>query len=202
MHAKLYERLVRVIALKNRSKTAMGGPGQRVVSLWQKPGGFTMIEILIIVVIISIAAVMAVPMISSASDMQVRSAVNAIAADLEYAKSMAISRSQNFSVVFDASTDSYGVENQDGDIISHPVKKGFDYVVNFGADSRLDKVDITSVSFEPGSNSRITFDYLGSPYSGAGSGNALNSGEINLQAGNATGVVRIEAVTGFISIEY
>ena len=162
--------------------------------------GFTVIEILIVVVIIGIAAMMAIPMMTSAASMQIRSAANMIAADLEYAKSMAISRGQIFSVVFDKAAESYRIENQDGNVIAHPVKKGFDYVVDFRNDSRLDKVDIADVDFDPASSHTITFDYLGSPYSGSGTSNPLNSGVITLQAGGTTTTITVEPVTGFISI--
>ena len=157
---------------------------------------FTMVEILIVVVIIAIAAMMAIPMMSSAASMQIRSAANMIAADLEYAKSMAISRGQNFSVVFDKNTESYRIKNQDGDIIAHPVKKGFDYVVDF-QNERLDKVDIADVDFD--TTSEVKFDYLGSPYNG--SNTPLNSGVISLQAGGTAMTITVEPVTGFISIE-
>lgn len=151
---------------------------------------FTMVEILIVVVIIAIAAVMVIPMMTSAAGMQIRSAANMIAADLEYAKSIAITRGQNFSVVFDKTADSYRIENQDGDIIAHPVKKGFDYVVDFPSDRRLDKVDIADVDFN--STGQVTFDCLGSPD---------NGGDITLQAAEMTMRIAVEPVTGFISIE-
>jgi len=151
---------------------------------------FTMVEILIVVVIIAIAAVMVIPMMTSAAGMQIRSAANMIAADLEYAKSIAITRGQNFSVVFDKTADSYRIENQDEDIIAHPVKKGFDYVVDFPSDRRLDKVDIADVDFN--STGQVTFDCLGSPD---------NGGDITLQAAGITMTIAVEPVTGFISIE-
>jgi type II secretion system protein H len=151
--------------------------------------GFSLIEILIVVMIIAIAAAMAIPMMSSAGGIQVRSAANMVAADLEYAKSMAISRGRNFSVVFDKSEESYSVEDQDG-VISHPVKKGFDYVVDFRSDGRLDKVDIADVDFN--SEEAVEFDYLGSPVNGGGI--------ITLQADGTTVTIIVEAVTGFISI--
>ena len=89
-------------------------------------GGFTMVEIIIVVVIIAIAALAAVPMMSSAASIQIRSAANMIAADLEYAKSMAISRGQNFSVEFDENTESYSIEDQDSVVIQHPVTTEFE----------------------------------------------------------------------------
>jgi len=159
-------------------------------------GGFTMIEILIVIVIIAIAAMMAIPMASSADSLQISSAANTIAADLEYAKSMAIKTGQIFSVVFDENTESYRIENQDGDVIKHPVKKGFDYVVDIRADGRLDKVDIVGVNFDLGGE--VKFDYLGSPYNS--SGTDLNSGVVTLRAGEATATVSVEPITGFILI--
>ena len=151
--------------------------------------GFTVIEILIVVVIIAIAAAMAIPMMGSAGSMQLRSAANMIAADIEYAKSMAISRGRNFSVVFDKSTESYHIEEEDGSVIAHPVKKGFDYVIDFRSDGRLDKVDIKEVDFNL--EEAVEFDYLGSP---------VNGGIISLQADGTTVTIIVEAVTGFISI--
>ena len=159
--------------------------------------GFTLVELLIVIAIISIAALTAIPMMSSAASMQIRSAANMLAADLEYAKSMAISRAQNFSVVFDVSADSYQIEDQYGNVLPHPVKKGFNYVVDFQNDGRLNKVDIISVDFD--STSEVKYDYLGSPYNG--SGTPLNSGVVSLQAGGTTTTVTVEPVTGFISIQ-
>jgi len=150
--------------------------------------GFTMIELLIVVVILAIAAMTALPMMSSAATVQIRSAVNLVMADLEYAKSMAISRGQNFSVVFDTNSDSYRIEDQDGNVIPHPVKKGFDYTVSFPSDSRLNRVDVAGVNFN--GTQRVEFDCLGSPD---------NGGTVSLQAGDATAQITVEPVTGFVS---
>jgi prepilin-type N-terminal cleavage/methylation domain-containing protein len=159
--------------------------------------GFTLIEIMVVVVIIAIAAMVVVPMMGTAGSMQIRSAANIIAADLEYAKSMAISRQKNYSVVFNSVGGYYEVRDPNG-IIKHPVRKGFDYKVDFSSDSRLDKVVIDSVDFDPGSSNTVTFDYLGSPYSGTS--NPLNSGAIHIRAGDLTMTINVEPVTGFISI--
>jgi Tfp pilus assembly protein FimT len=159
-------------------------------------------EILLVVVIIAIAAMIAVPMMGSMDSVQIRSAANMIAADLEYAKSMAISRQKYYSVVFNPANSCYEVHDPNG-IIKHPVKKGFNYKVDFSSDSRLDKVVIDDVVIDPdpGSSKTITFDYLGSPYSGSGtSPNPLNSGTISIRAGDFTMTVSVEPVTGFISI--
>jgi Tfp pilus assembly protein FimT len=154
-----------------------------------------MIEVLVVVVIIAIAAMMIVPMMGSAADMQIRSGANMIAADLEYAKSMAIGRQKIYSIVFDASAESYQIEDPNG-IIDHPIKKGFEYVVNLAGDDRLDQVDIASVNFD--TTSTVKFDYLGSPRNG--NNNDLNSGTITLQVDGMTTTITVEPVTGYISI--
>ena len=120
---------------------------------------------------------------------QIRSATNLIAADLEYAKSMAISRGQNYSVVFDKSANSYQIEDHDGNVIQHPVKKGFPYVMDFSKDKRLGKVDITDVDFNGASS--VEFNCLGSP---------IDGGTITLNVEGAAAKVTVEPVTGYISI--
>lgn len=157
---------------------------------------FTLIEIVIVVVIIAIAAMMAIPLITSADSFQIRSAANMIAADLEYAKTLSISKGESFSVVFDKTTESYQLKDQSGVIIPHPVKKGFDYIVDFRNDGRLSKVDIYDVDFD--ATEEIKFNYLGSPEKADSS--PLNNGVISLRAGQMTATINIEPVTGFISI--
>ncbi len=152
--------------------------------------GFTLVELLIVVVILSIVALTAIPMMSSAASIQIRSAGNMIAADVEYARSMAISRGQYFSVEFDKNADSYRIVDQNSNVIPHPVKKGFTYVVNFRNESRLSRVDITNANFN--TTQKVTFDCLGSPD---------NGGSVNLQAGGVTTTITVEPVTGFVSIQ-
>ncbi|HUV67226.1 MAG TPA: GspH/FimT family protein [Sedimentisphaerales bacterium] len=152
---------------------------------------FTVVELLIVVVILSIVALTAVPMMSSAAGIQIRSAANMIAADVEYARSMAISHGQNFSVEFDKNADSYKIVDLNGNVIQHPVKKGFTYVVDFRNESRLNRVDITNANFNTTAQT-VTFDCLGSP---------LDGGTVNLQAGAVSATITVEPVTGFVSIQ-
>ncbi|MBP7049536.1 MAG: GspH/FimT family pseudopilin [Phycisphaerae bacterium] len=148
-------------------------------------GGFTLIELLIVIVILAISAAIVVPMASSAASMQLRSAANIVAADLEYAKSLAIGTGQPHSVAFDADTESYRIyRTSDNADVQNPITKKTPYLVNFTEDGRLDRVGIVS-------SATVTFDYLGSSASAA---------TITLQAGEGQKTVAVEAVTGFISI--
>lgn len=159
--------------------------------------GFTLAELIIVLVIISIIAAIAVPMYSSAAGVQLKTAANVIASDLEYAKSMAISTGQTYQVVFDTATESYSMKNSAGAVITHPVHIGANYIVNFASDSRLNKVDIVSTTFGVGGT--IKFDYLGTPYNGAGT--ILSNGSILIRAEGNTMTIKIEPTTGYITIE-
>ncbi len=161
-----------------------------------KRNAFTLVELIVVMVIMAIAAMLAVPMISSAADVQVRSAANMIAADLDYAKSMAISRQQYYSVVFNTAEEKYEVHDASGTVIDHPMRAGFPFIVDLQADGRLSRVDIVSADFD--SQTTVTFDYLGSPYSGA---NPLNSGVITLSAGSFSMTVKVLPMTGYVTIE-
>ena len=163
-------------------------------TLWRNCA-FTILEIMIVAVIISIIAMMAVPMFSSASGSQLRTAASIVAADIEYATSMAIKTSRNYSVVFNADDETYQIQDQDEQLILHPVSKK-DYVVDFTSDQRLNRVEIDTVSFD--STSVIKFDYLGSPYDG--NGQPITNGSVKLIVDEMSLTVSVEPVTGYISI--
>jgi prepilin-type N-terminal cleavage/methylation domain-containing protein len=156
---------------------------------------FTFVEVLIVVVILSIVALMAIPLVSSAGSVQIRSAASLIAADLEFAKNTAIGKGRTFSVVFDADAEIYAIKDEKGNAIEHPVKKGCDYVVSLG-DEGLDRIDIFSVDFDGAAV--IKFDYMGTPYNADST--PLSSGNIILNAGGATMTISVGPVTGLISI--
>jgi prepilin-type N-terminal cleavage/methylation domain-containing protein len=161
--------------------------------------GFTLVEILVVVVILAIAAAMAVPMFSGAAGFQTQSAANMIAADLEYAKSMAISRQQQYGIMFDPDADSYQVVDCNEAVIQNPVKAGFQYIVNFHGDSRTSSVDLTVANFNGGS--KIFFNYLGSPCITKDGATPLDSGTITVQGGGTTMTITVEPVTGYIRIQ-
>ena len=161
-------------------------------------GGFTLIELIVVITILAIAAVLAVPMLSSAGDIKLRSAAGMIASDLEYAKNMAISRQKNYMVVFTPSSESYRVCDNEGTVIAHPLKVGSNFIVDFSTNSQLKNVKIVSTDLD---SNTVTFDYLGSPYSGSGTDTPLNSGSIVISIKTFNSTIKIEPVTGYISIQ-
>ena len=156
---------------------------------------------MIVLVILGISAAIAVPMVSSAASMQLRSAANMVAADLEYAKSLSIITGRNYRVAFSTAQNNYEILDPTGASVQHPVTKKDRYLISFSDDGRLDQVTIQSAAFA--TSTTISFDYLGTPYSDAGgSASALNSeGRIDPECRGRTRTVTVKAVTGFISVD-
>ena len=159
--------------------------------------GFTLIEVLIVVVIMAIGALLAIPMISSGSDFQLRAAANIIASDLEYAKSLAITNQDNYSVIFDSDNESYQLKDSSGNVVDDPVRASGTISVDFSTDSRFSQVDIFTALFD--STDTVTYDYLGTPYNG--NSTSLSSSAIVLKAGSQTMTVTVKPVTGYVTIE-
>ena len=157
---------------------------------------FTLLEVLVVLVILVIAGVAALPFISSAGNVPVQAAADMVAADLAYAKSMATTRGQTYSVMFDTSGETYEIRDQFGTVIDHPIKKGFEYEVDFASDSRFAQLDIESADFDGWSI--IKFNYLGSPQAGDGD-DLVSSGEITLTCGSESRTISIEPMTGVIT---
>jgi prepilin-type N-terminal cleavage/methylation domain-containing protein len=182
--------------------------GNPVLNRWipgqarnDKSGGFTLVELILVVLILSIAALVAIPMFSSAADIQVRSVANRIAADLDYARGLAITRQKNYAVVFDPANESYDIREAGFSIIKNPLD-GKDFLVDLTADHRISGVNIESTNF----TDAVTFDYLGTPYPGnvASPTARLNdTGVITLQSKDGRFVIRVkvEPLTGYVTIE-
>ncbi len=154
--------------------------------------GFTMIEIIVFIVILSIAALLTVPLFSSGAQLQLRAAADMIAADLDYAKNLAITNQQSYSVIFDTANDSYQIEDPCG-IIDHPVNKGHDYLISFESDSRFSQVDLVTADFE--GDDFVTFTLLGGPVN-----LSANEGTIEIQGGGTTITINVQPVTGLVTI--
>ncbi|MFA5293212.1 MAG: prepilin-type N-terminal cleavage/methylation domain-containing protein [Phycisphaerae bacterium] len=159
--------------------------------------GFTLLEVIIVLMIVGIVAAIAVPMYVSAASVQLRTAADMVASDLEYAKSMAISTGKTHSVVFDTVAESYCIKDSAGQVIAHPVRIGTNYVINFAGDNRLNKVDIAITNFAP--SNTVKFDNIGAPFDG--SGNSMVDGFVQLRCEGNMMKVKIAPVTGYVSIE-
>ena len=152
-------------------------------------GGFTIIEMMVVLVILGIAAALVVPNIASSASFEVQGAARAVMADLYAAQNGAISDQAERKVIFDVAGDSYSVTDSTDTPIAAPWLGGT-YTVAFGPTSSFKGVTITAVDF--GGATTVSFDELGTPDSG---------GTITIQAGGIQYRITVTAFTGRVTVE-
>src|SRR4051812_38065552 len=100
----------------------------------QRHSGFTLIEILVVVVILGIASAIVIPQIGSREDLNVATAARALMADLIYAQNLAIAKQKSYYVRFYGQN--YSVCDANTLVpIDHPLKPALNagkYIVTFG----------------------------------------------------------------------
>jgi prepilin-type N-terminal cleavage/methylation domain-containing protein len=162
-------------------------------------GGFTLIEILCVVVILGIASAIIIPQLGSRDDLTVAAAARLVIADLMYAQNVAISQQRPHYVNF--AGQQYSIMNGSPLVtINHPVSKN-PYIVTFGTpNTGLESVVIDSFDF--GGPNTLGFDDLGSPFSydGITQTPIVAPATITVRCGNQTLTVSIEPFTGESSV--
>ncbi len=149
--------------------------------------GFTLVEMIVVLVILAVAATIIVPYAAGTTSFQASAAARLIMSDLEYAQNQAITTQTPVLVTFSVPGNSYTVSNASGTLI-HPISKQA-YVVDFDTSDGFKNVSVSSADF--GGSSVVTFDALGSPD---------NAGTVAVVAGSHTYTVTVAAVSGRVEV--
>ena len=175
-------------------------------------GGFTLVEILMVVVILGIASAIIVPSLGTRDDVRVAAASRVLIADLIFAQNQAITTGKKVYVRFDVAANKYALcsaVSSGGDTyVEHPLTKA-SYIQQFGTSARgWEQVSIQSATLN-GINPlyapefTLAFDEIGAPYVYCyddNQVNELNDGAIILKAGQFINTINISAATGEISM--
>lgn len=166
--------------------------GKRPVS------GFTLIELVMMIVIIGIVALVAMPKTTADPSVKLEAACQKITLDLRYAQAMSLAQQVRFGISFDPATETYFVYRVNIGTVARDPQTRDNFNVSFVTLNEFKGVDIASTNF----SNKIEFDSSGAPYDG--NGVILSSqGVITLQAqaGAYSRTVRIEEKTGKITIQ-
>jgi prepilin-type N-terminal cleavage/methylation domain-containing protein len=175
--------------------------------------GFTLVEILMVVVILGIASAIIIPSIGTRDDMRASAAARVLIADLIFAQNQAITTGRKVFVRFDVADNKYSLcsaVSPGGDTYcEHPMTQS-PYTQQFGPTKRgweaitIDSAVMNGVDPLYKTEFTVAFDEIGSPFVycyDEDQTNDLADGTIVLRAGQFTKVIRISAATGEISID-
>jgi prepilin-type N-terminal cleavage/methylation domain-containing protein len=169
------------------------------------PSGFTLIEILSVVIIIGIASAIIVPQIGTRNDLMDAAAARVVMADLIYAQNRAIATQQMTYVDFDVTNHTYSVKTaMPSTYATHPINKT-NYIVTFGSGGTrgLENITLYSASFD--GQPTLAFDELGTPITYTAGTPAttatMSSGSIVLKCGTYALTITVEPNTGEITVQ-
>lgn len=150
--------------------------------------GFTLVEVLLVVVLSLILAGVVLPAAHTLDDQVVLADAQVLAADLEFARARAIATGVEHRVVFRVGKDKYVVQSPPGTVLEEPLSKK-PWRRKLAEDPNGPGTDLVSADF--GGERSVTFDASGAPQAG---------GTVVLRVGNFEARVVVEAVTGDIGV--
>jgi prepilin-type N-terminal cleavage/methylation domain-containing protein len=136
------------------------------------PSGFTIIELLMVIVLLGILAVSVVPKFVDTSGFSLEGAASMVVADLRYTQELAMSSHDAKKVEFTQNSSTYTLKNSDESVVK---------TVELPSGVSVSSSDIT-----------FSFNSLGEPTTGGGS-------SVTLSAGSQTKTVAVESYTGRVS---
>ncbi len=158
----------------------------------QKTDGFTLIEVLMVIVVVSILAV--IPFFSMpAASINLDGQAQQLAHDIRYTQSLSMTKAQRYRLVITTGTSSYQILNSAGTAVllaSGSTTVTLNSGISFGTLTNLP-------------NNMIVFDGDGVPYTDTGSpGTALSANaSIPLQGSGSTKTVVIVPLTGKVNVQ-
>jgi prepilin-type N-terminal cleavage/methylation domain-containing protein len=164
--------------------------------------GFTLIELMVVVVVIAIMAALSAPLISSWLAVTPEAAARTLVSDLLYAQNLAITTRTPVCISFGPS--SYTISSA-GSTVTDPVTAQ-PYVVYIGSGGTgpLAGVSINSLTLGNPINTVLAFDELGQPMAGGSTTTATtpltSSGSVVLKGQSNSITVWIEPGTGNLTV--
>lgn len=162
--------------------------------------GFTLMEVLVLIVVLGIAGALVIPSMSSVHVLRVQASIRAISADIAFAQSDAIAFQRRRAVMFDVPNNLYRVVDVPSSAVSannalfKPGGPGGRYVVDLKQE-RFGGARLVSASFNT-TESYLLFDEQGMPAMSATSDQPGLGGTIVVEGSGQRFNIVVDAFTG------
>ena len=157
--------------------------------------GYTLIELMVVVIIMGIAAAVLTPLVSQANPLRLQALARQVVADVMQVQSDAIAMQRSYCITF--STSGYVI----APVTGSTVETGPDVVVTrtigAGGDKDFSNVTVSAITF-PGN--RLTFDAMGCPVNGPGSDEPAGDAFYEITAGTERFRVWVRGFTGAVEV--
>lgn len=156
-----------------------------------KPG-FSLIEVVMVIVIAGILAGLAIPRFDSFFAIKLDGAVKKMVSDIRYVQQLAVARHENYAITFNTGNNSYrGYRVLDNSPVNDPFTQQYlDPWINFNTDLQYPGITIFNANF--GGVPTVVFDWQGAPSS---------AGSVELRCKGNSRVISITANTARISVQ-
>jgi len=165
---------------------------------------YTLVEILVVVAFLGVAAALVIPQVSSAHVLRVQAAVRTVVADITLAQSDALAMQEARAVVFDIEQNRYTLVEVVGGIVDPDANAMFDsggpdqrFVREFN-DGEWGGARIIGAAFDD--DATLIFDELGSPIAEAGSTTPGLGGSVTVSGSGSVFTINVDAYTGRVTV--
>ncbi|MCR9077253.1 MAG: type II secretion system GspH family protein [bacterium] len=169
-----------------------------------RPAGYTLIEVLIVVMILGIAAAVVTPNLSQAGVFRIQAAVRTVVADISFAQMDALGYQEQRAIAFDKDENEYTLVEVRGTTIDVENDALYDikgpdqrYRVTLDRDEFGD-VRIESVDFD--GDHILIFDEIGGPVATPGSSTLSDGGSVVIAGPQSRFRIDVAAFTGRITV--
>lgn len=156
---------------------------------------YTLVEVLVLVVILGIAAAMIVPNMRSTDVLRVQAAVRTVVSDITVAQSDAVAYQQGRAIVFYPAENRYVTVEVRGSQINPALDRLWE--TRFGGgefgDSRMSEVNFAG-------GSTLIFDELGAPVTTPGGNTPAPTGSLTIEGSGQRFRIDVEGYTGRVTV--